>query len=166
MGAAASTGMSTNTANGGNSGGNHSLPGSQAAPSTQWLSQVEIKTHQSGHRKLWMGPQFQLATYPRTHEMDAASPTPTEVGGYEGDLTRRQWGSVVTPSLWRFNDAINFQLGSGSWPSTPEMLSPEHQHLEARARDIAVVQALAEASQPEEDEAEADVAEDLFHIEV
>lgn len=166
MGAAASTGMSTNTANGGNSGGNHSLPGSQAAPSTQWLSQVEIKTHQSGHRKLWMGPQFQLATYPRTHEMDAASPTPTEVGGYEGDLTRRQWGNVVTPSLWRFNDAINFQLGSGSWPSTPEMLSPEHQHLEARARDIAVVQALAEASQPEEDEAEADVAEDLFHIEV
>ena len=145
--------------------GDDRTPGILAASSTQWLSQVEIQTHQSGHRKLWMGPQFQLATYPRIYEMDAASPTPTEAGGYENDRSKGN----VTPSLWRFNDAITFNSHqSGSWPSTPEMmLSAEHQHLEARARGIAVVSALTEAVQLDDDEGrEATRADDvdLFHM--
>lgn len=133
----------------------HGVPG---ASSSQWLSQVEIKTHQSGHRKLWMGPQFQLST----HEMDAATSTPTEVGGYEGE--RRPWGGSTTP-IWRFNDAINFQLGSGSWPNTPNVT-----YLSETPSPQEVVSALAEALADEDEDEDEDIAtvreDDLFHMEL
>ncbi|XP_012946311.1 breast carcinoma-amplified sequence 3 isoform X3 [Aplysia californica] len=37
--------------------------GSRRVLDEQWVSQVEIITHQGPHRRLWMGPQFSFKTY-------------------------------------------------------------------------------------------------------
>eukprot|EP00039_Didymoeca_costata_P001549 m.53265 g.53265 ORF g.53265 m.53265 type:complete len:827 (-) comp10853_c0_seq3:119-2599(-) len=78
----------------------------------EWLSRVEISTYQDGHRKIWMGPQFQFTTTNSINATSDGSPKtePLPISSPQKDTK----GTL----------SVSFGVAASSWPGSPSIQFP------------------------------------------